>query len=492
MKILLLNPHADAERKITEAVSSRGHVLLSAADAQEAWQLLQVHGATIDLAVVHRETSDGKKTPGIDLLMRAKQDPVHHDLPLVLSSSVWGDAEFARHQGSDQAANAYLRWPFEGAHFLAVMDQILGPPSAPQDGTRLEDATHLYLPDSAPHQTLGSIRLDAPGEAASAAPPPLPEIELGPPAPPAGDGAREISGDEPVALSEPAPIPEPVPAPAFDPSQLEPAVDIQVEPQEPPSEAAPEIDEWIVGQMPYLSNNGTTGRRDGAASPMMGFAKAVGDAVIPGAAGKDPDLETMRQYLLLREQDVAVLSSQLKTARDRIRELEGTLNESRGANASLEHQVKEQGKQIEEFEREKQLALQGLRAELDEMKFQMKARSDRARVLESQVKDAHGEVERVKERVRVDLRKIRARERELESRIEIMKRDSEALIGARETKIIELKRKLDLLEFNMDLLQDQYRREKEHSELLRERLAKAAQVVRVAGGVLDSNESKAS
>ncbi len=59
------------------------------------------------------------------------------------------------------------------------------------------------------------------------------------------------------------------------------------------------------------------------------------------------------------------------------------------------------------------------------------------------------------------------------------------MIGARENKIIELKRKLDLLDFNMDLLQDKYTREKESTAKLRERLAKAAHAVRVAGGVLD-------
>jgi chromosome segregation ATPase len=91
----------------------------------------------------------------------------------------------------------------------------------------------------------------------------------------------------------------------------------------------------------------------------------------------------------------------------------------------------------------------------------------------------------LKERVRSDIRKIRVREKELENRLEIVRKDSEALIGSRENKIIELKRKLDLLEFNMDLLQDQYAREKESTFKLRERLAKAAQVVRMAGGMLD-------
>ena len=93
----------------------------------------------------------------------------------------------------------------------------------------------------------------------------------------------------------------------------------------------------------------------------------------------------------------------------------------------------------------------------------------------------------MKDRVRSDIRKIRVREKELENKLEIIRKDSEVLIGARESKIMELKRKLDILEFNMDLLQDRYAKEKENSAKLNERLAKAAQVVRVAGGFLDSS-----
>ena len=53
---------------------------------------------------------------------------------------------------------------------------------------------------------------------------------------------------------------------------------------------------------------------------------------------------------------------------------------------------------------------------------------------------------------------------------------------------IEVKRKLDLLEFNMDILQNQYEKEKQLTASFREKLDKAAQVVRVAEGLLDPSE----
>ncbi len=218
----------------------------------------------------------------------------------------------------------------------------------------------------------------------------------------------------------------------------------------------------------------------------MAFALPLGDAVVPGGAAHAPDVETLKKYLLLREQDVAVLSSQLKAAKDQVKAVEEQLRIERGRCSELGHITGEQKRKLDEFEKEKQQAVDTLQSELTEMRFQLKAKTDKARVLDTQVREAAEEMERLKERVRADIRKIRVREKELENRLEIMKKDSEALISARENKIIELKRKLDLLEFNMDLLQNQHARERENSVKLRERLAKAAQVVRVAGGLLDN------
>jgi chromosome segregation ATPase len=211
----------------------------------------------------------------------------------------------------------------------------------------------------------------------------------------------------------------------------------------------------------------------------------VGDAVVPGGAAQAPDSETLKKYLLLREQDVAVLSAQLNAAQSELESVKTQLSAERSHSEELQFTVSEQKRKIEDFEREKTLALEGVQAELSELRFLNKAKTDKAKLLEGQVREASAEIERLKDRVRSDIRKIRVRERELENKLEITKKDSEAILTARENKIIELKRKLDLLEFNMDLLQDRYSREKESSTKLREKLTKAAQVVRVAEGLLE-------
>ncbi|MBL7715059.1 MAG: hypothetical protein JNL01_06285 [Bdellovibrionales bacterium] len=253
------------------------------------------------------------------------------------------------------------------------------------------------------------------------------------------------------------------------------------------SPASGGIDREVDQMMPYLNRQGLG---KGAAAALA-FAQPLGDAVIPGGAAKSPDEETLKSYLLLREQDVAALSAQLRAAMDQIRNLEDKLRLESAKVVELSHVVEEQEARIQNFEQEKSKIEDSFQADLKELQFQAKSKTDKAKLLEKQVTAATEEVEHIKERVRQDIRKIRVREKELENRLEIMKKDSESLLSTREGKIIELKRKVDLLEFNMDLLQDQLNREREKSNELRGRLGKAAQVVRVAGGLLDSNDPAA-
>lgn len=273
------------------------------------------------------------------------------------------------------------------------------------------------------------------------------------------------------------------------------------------------IDTIIASEMPYLFGSGNSekskvnlslGKRPPPAAPSapqgsvapaqtapeperVDYVQPLGDAVVPGGAAHAPDLETFKKYLLLREQDVAALSQQLKQAKDQVRALDVELRKERARHINTQHELDESSKRIGDFEKEKEAALAAFKAEIEELKFQGKAKADKVKLLETQVRDAAEEMGRLKERVRIDIRKVRVREKELENRLEIMKRDSEALMGARENKIMELKRKLDLLEFNMDLLQHQHERERETNASLKEKLNRALQAVRVAGGLLDAD-----
>ncbi|MGZ3688104.1 MAG: hypothetical protein ACXWPM_13390 [Bdellovibrionota bacterium] len=537
MKILLLNPQIDAAHAIPRGLKARGIALLFSTNVDEAWRLLKLHESNVDLAIIHADPA------GLGILDKLKAESGLSDLPVILTTEGWSETECAKHQQSSKGANAYLPAPYTEAQIVAVIEGVLGekiggggsvaappprpapafsqdssvqlestsamssaPPGSPSDGTIVLEAPpelsgSISLTSTQPENlTLssgndGGISLSAPDGGPTSqtsiptAGPDQSSIDIGvptteAPSQPSGIGIELSPPAAPVAVDAVENEPEISPAMSDLPLTPPPALEFEMPgssaPEQEPSLSAD--DPEAAQEMPYLYGRATPS----SAPPTMNFALPVGDAVVPGGAAHSPDTETLKKYLLLREQDVAALSSQLRTCKDQIAMLEQTVREERARNVELTHTAGEQKKRLEGFDREKAQALEALQAEMSDLRFQAKAKTDKARILEIQVREAHEEIERIKERVRVDIRKIRVREKELENKLEITKKDSEALIAARENKIIELKRKLDLLEFNMDLLQDQYMREKEESANLRERLAKAAQVVRVAGGLLDS------
>ncbi len=244
--------------------------------------------------------------------------------------------------------------------------------------------------------------------------------------------------------------------------------------------ASDEVDEETLVHMPYLGKSEFL-------NPLA-YREPMDDSVVPGGAATAPDTETLKKYLYLREQDVTALSSQLRQAREQVTSLEQQLKHEKSVTTEFAHLAQEQDRRISGFDKEKSVGLEAAQKEIDDLKFEMKRRSEKIRVMELQVKEAMDATERLKERVRTDIRKIRTREKELENRLEIMKKDSEALLGSREQKIIELKRKLDLMEFNTDLLQELLERERTMTLGLRDKLAKAAQMMRVAGGILGPDE----
>lgn len=224
-------------------------------------------------------------------------------------------------------------------------------------------------------------------------------------------------------------------------------------------------------------------------NPDLLFAGPLGDAAIPGGAVQSPDLKTIKKYLLLREQDVAILSSRLKMAQDEMLRLGNDLKEEKGKNSELNYIIHEQKNKIEKFEKEKSLLLEKFEREVNELSFHLKAKTDQVKVLEKQLESSSEQMAHLRDRVRLDIRKIGVRERELENKLEITKKDTEALLGARENRIIELKRKLDLMDFNMDLLQDQYSKEKGITSELRERLEKIGQAIKVVSGILETEKT---
>ncbi len=245
-----------------------------------------------------------------------------------------------------------------------------------------------------------------------------------------------------------------------------------------------------VEQMPYLFGNNkneftSQNVTKELTEVLNGATKA--NALVSGTS---QDSDTLKQYLSMREQDVALLNAQLSYAREENLKSNEVIKRQSDQIDELLHQVSTFKEKIQKQDVELQYAGKTREGELDGIKTELKQKIDRIRFLEERVKEAADQYEHLKERVRIDIRKIRVREKELESKLEILKRDSETLIAARENKILELKRKIDLLEFNYDALQDKTEFEKKKVEQANEKIERLQKILKLAVGVADSEESE--
>ena len=74
----------------------------------------------------------------------------------------------------------------------------------------------------------------------------------------------------------------------------------------------------------------------------------------------------------------------------------------------------------------------------------------RRRLLEAKLKQNKNELDKVRKEIREEQHHLKSEENDLRSKIELMEMDYASQIATREEKILELKRTLETLEFNIE------------------------------------------
>ena len=112
---------------------------------------------------------------------------------------------------------------------------------------------------------------------------------------------------------------------------------------------------------------------------------------------------------------------------------------------------------------------------------------DNLRIAEAKIKSLKVQIETLKTNNIIDRQSVSKRERDLESKIELMEVDISSQLKSREEKILELKRKIETLEFNMETTALQNQGLRENKKMLSERLRLVSESLRGAGRVLDES-----
>ncbi len=125
--------------------------------------------------------------------------------------------------------------------------------------------------------------------------------------------------------------------------------------------------------------------------------------------------------------------------------------------------------------------------EIDEMRYRLRITDEKKLYAEEKVKNLQKEFDRLQSKVRVDFNHIKQREKELESQLELAKMDSESQVKSRDKKILELKRKIDQLEFNMENIVIREQKSRDDKMKLEDRLDRIMKTLRGSIEVIEED-----
>lgn len=125
--------------------------------------------------------------------------------------------------------------------------------------------------------------------------------------------------------------------------------------------------------------------------------------------------------------------------------------------------------------------------EMEEMNYRTRLAEEKKAISEEKSRQMQKEFDRLNQKVRIDFNQVKQREKELESQLELVTMDSESQVRSRDLKILELKRKIDQLEFNMENSHIKESKAREDRVKVEDKLAKIMKTLRGSIQVLEDD-----
>ena len=116
--------------------------------------------------------------------------------------------------------------------------------------------------------------------------------------------------------------------------------------------------------------------------------------------------------------------------------------------------------------------------ELEDLKYRLGLSEEKKLMSVELARQADLRREKLEQKVRIDFNQVKQREKELESKLELLSMDVESQVQSRDQKILELRRKVDALEFNMENASIKEQKSFDDKRKLEDRLSKIMKTLR--------------
>lgn len=196
------------------------------------------------------------------------------------------------------------------------------------------------------------------------------------------------------------------------------------------------------------------------------------------------DSQTIQKYAALKEREAREKEATIQVLKGQLSKLESKFLKSEAERRRLtieNEECKTQLSTVEEELSQKKFYLQKIEAQQQEELRSLNLRLDNAIF---QANKSQNRLEDFRDKVRNDFVKIRGQERELFNKLELQKRDAEALLASKDEQLLNQRREMDRLQYEVETLRERMLEDTEKAEDRASRLSRALQSLKLANDML--------
>jgi len=203
------------------------------------------------------------------------------------------------------------------------------------------------------------------------------------------------------------------------------------------------------------------------------------------ASPSTSDLKTLRDYVALKEKEIEIFEADLERAKEQIQVAQNKANDMDLNYHQMKNKTEELEKKCEVLLKENEELRLRREQEIGSRDQENRAKMDKISLLERKLELSEQKYEEMRERVKKDIQKIRVHEKELEARLEILKRDSETLLSAKDRKLLEFRRRIDALEYELESLTEKEKEAQEKVHFWKQRMDRVLRALRMGTSLLE-------
>jgi len=215
-------------------------------------------------------------------------------------------------------------------------------------------------------------------------------------------------------------------------------------------------------------------------------SSAIGDSKPELSQDGNEQVEVMRKYIQLKDSENRDLQNQLKHYQIALEKFHVQMNTLSEQSRSLVSELESSRKREEDLRLELQEKKEKYKAEFRTLKSEYEERIRQTSHLESQMTELAHRKEEWQDKVKEDLKRIRLKERELENKYELLKRDSHTLLDSKDRQLLDLKKKNDALELDLENLEDRLRKSNTILASMDQKKQRLVETMRLATQLLEN------